>query len=148
MIWGTVMKAYRAGQTPSLTKKETGQMALIADASIREDTWLTVLQAATENLPVVFEHDLLTRVIGIKVNQQKGGCSTEVRRLKDCLKELGFTASNKQINNLSYGWPERTRGVWFAEGINPTVNGEEIHRLLQETGSCVPQGPKSLEVPF
>ena len=148
MIWGTVMKAYRAGQTPILTTKETGQVVSIADASINEDAWLTTLQAKTEGLPVVFEHDLLTRVLGIKVNKQKGGQSTEARRLKNLLKKLGFTASQKQVNNLHNGWPERIRTVWFAEGVTHTVNGGEIHRLLQKAGSFMPPGPNSSEVPF
>jgi len=148
MIWGTVMKAYRASQTPILTKQETGQVASIADASISEDPWLTTLQAATENLPVVFEHELLSKTLKIEINKQKGGRSTESRRLKECLKELGFTESKKQVNNLSQNWHERKRGVWFAPGIPHTANAKEIHRLLQEARSCVPPGPNSPEVPF
>ena len=148
MIWGTVMKAYRAGHPPTLTSQETRQVASIADASISEDPWLTTLQAATENLPVVFEHELLSKTLKIEINQQKGGRSIEQRRLKDCLKKLGFTKSEKQVNNLSQNRHERRRGVWFAPGIPHTANAKEIHRLLQEAGSYVPQGPKSLEVPF
>ena len=148
MIWGTVMKAYRADQTPSLTNQETRQVASIADASISEDPWLTTLQAATENLPVVFEHELLSKTLKVKINQQKGGRSTESRRLKDCLKKLGFTKSEKQVNNLSQNRHERRRGVWFAPGIPHTANAKEIHRLLKEARSCVPLKPNSSEVPF
>ena len=39
------------------------------------------------------------------------------------------------------GWPERSRGAWFAPGIQPTSNGQEIVDLPSAADKELVAGP-------
>lgn len=149
-IWSTVMKAYRRGVKPYLITEEQTEAAAIAAASFKEDPWLSIVEAAVKNEPVVFEHAILRGTLQIEPKNLKGGRSSESRRVKDCLSILGYTPHESQVNGLdktnpgSVGWAARTRGVWFAPGIVPTSNGQEVVNLIVGAGKKIPPGPQYL----
>lgn len=143
-IWAAVMKAYRAGIEPLLTNDEIQQMADVAQASFKEDPWLGIIEASIEETPVVFEHDILKSTLGMEVRHIKGGRSGDQRRVRDCLSQLGYQRYANQINGLNKlnkGYGDRTRGAWFAPGVEPTANGQKVKELLQEAGKELPVGP-------
>lgn len=149
-IWSTVMKAYRAGLQPHLSREEINQVAQISKESFKDDPWLGIIEASIEGTPVVFEHHILKAVLGIEVRQIKGGRSGEQRRLRDCLTQLGYSRYPHQVNGLNAhnkGYIQRTRGVWFASGIEPSSNGDTIVKLLGSAGKQLPVGP-GFEAPF
>jgi len=151
-IWSTVMKAYRQGVKPYLTLEEQAQAAAIASTSFKEDPWLSILEAAIKDEPVVFEHAILRSILQIEPKNLKGGRSSEARRVKDCLMHLGYRPHEHQVNGLdkvqpaNTGWPERTRGVWFAPGIEPTSNGQEVFAIINKAGKKLPMGPQCLRM--
>jgi len=147
-IWSTVMKAYRRGVKPYLTTDEQAEAALIAAASFKEDPWLSIVEAAIKDEPVVFEHAILRGALQLEPKNLKGGRSSESRRVKDCLTLLGYKAHESQVNGLdkakpgNVGWAARTRGVWFAPGITPTSNGQEVVDIIVKAGKKLPPGPQ------
>jgi predicted P-loop ATPase len=146
-IWSAVMAAYRQGQEPRLTKAEQQEAAEIAAKSMKEDPWLGQIEASVQGTPVVFTHQILRSVLEIESKSLKIGRSSEQRRVSDCLTALGYTLLQGQAFGLNRaapgnsGWPERTRGVWFAPGILPTTNGQEIVDLLNAAGKVLVPGP-------
>lgn len=143
-IWSAVMKAYRSGQQPVLTRKEIDLVAQIALESFKEDPWLGIIEAHIDGTPVVFDHDILKTVLGMEVRHIKGGRSGDSRRIRDCLTQLGYQRYPHQVNGLkdhNVGYAARTRGVWFAPGIEPTPNGTVIVDLLKAAGKELPVGP-------
>ena len=143
-IWSAVMKAYRAGQQPVLTREEIDLVAQIAIESFKEDPWLGIIEAHIDGTPVVFDHDILKTVLGMDVRHIKGGRSGDSRRIRDCLTQLGYQRYSHQVNglkNYNVGYAGRTRGVWFAPGIEPTPNGKVIVDLLKAAGKELPVGP-------
>jgi hypothetical protein len=77
------------------------------------------------------------------------------------LRQLGYQQYDKQINGLNkinLGYADRTRGAWFAPGIEASSNGQKIADLLREAGKMLPVGPSfndksdlfegSIQVPF
>jgi hypothetical protein len=146
-IWSAVMAAYRQGQEPRLTKAEQQEAAEIAAKSMKEDPWLGQIEASVQGTPVVFTHQILRSVLEIESKSLKIGRSSEQRRVSDCLTALGYTLLQGQAFGLNRaapgnsGWPERTRGVWFAPGIQPTTNGQEIVDLLSAAGKVLVPGP-------
>ena len=143
-IWSTVMKAYRAGVKPLLSQDEIEVVAQIAHDAFKEDPWLGIIEASIDGTPVVFEHHILKSVLGIEVRHIKGGRSGDSRRVKDCLRQLGYQQYDNQINGLNkmnLGYADRTRGAWFAPGIEASSNGQKIADLLREAGKTLPVGP-------
>jgi len=143
-IWSSVMKAYRAGQQPVLTREEIDLVAQIALESFKEDPWLGIIEAHIDGTPVVFDHDILRTVLGMEVRHIKGGRSGDSRRIRDCLTQLGYQRYPHQVNGLkdcNLGYAPRTRGVWFAPGIEPTPTGKVIVDLLKAAGKELPVGP-------
>ena len=143
-IWSAVMKAYRAGLQPVLTREEIDLVAQIARDSFKEDPWLGIIEAHIDGTPVVFEHDILKSVLGMEVRHIKGGRSGDSRRIRDCLTQLGYQRYSNQVNglkNYNVGYADRTRGVWFAPSIGPTPNGKVIVNILKEAGKELPVGP-------
>lgn len=67
--------------------------------------------------------------------------------MRDCLTSLGYSPLEGQVYGLNRatpgnsGWPERSRGAWFAPGIQPTSNGQEIVDLLRAAGKELVAGP-------
>ena len=143
-IWSAVMKAYRAGFVPQLTPEEISQVAQIAKESFKDDPWLGIIEASIDGTPVVFEHYILKSVLGMEVRQIKGGRSGDQRRVRDCLTQLGYYRYPNQVYDLNThnkGYVKRTRGVWFAPGIEPLSNGDMIVELLHSVGKDLPVGP-------
>ncbi len=144
-IWGTVMQALRSGHTPFLTREEELQVAGITENAVKEDPWLIIIQAEIEGTPIVIELDILSKIFAIEKKHLKGGRSNESRRVKDCLRKLDYTPSPNQVNNLGNGWPKRMRGIWFAKGVTPTSNGEEVKQILTKAGRNIPSFHNSPE---
>ncbi len=146
-IWSAVMVAYRQGIQPRLTKHEQMEAARIAAQSMKEDPWLGQIEASIQGLPVVFTHQILRKVLGFDAKSLKTGRSSEYRRVSDCLSTLGYSMLQGQASGLNkaqpgnLGWSERTRGVWFAQGVHPTSKGQEIVDLLRAVGKHLPPGP-------
>jgi len=147
VIWSSVMKAFRQGVLPQLTREEQTQAADIASNAFKEDPWLPIIEAAVKDSPVVFEHVILRAVLQIDARNLKGGRSSESRRVKDCLIVLGYRPHEHQVNGLdkvrhgTVGWSSRTRGVWFAPGVTPSSNGQDVADLLKNAGKTMPPGP-------
>lgn len=146
-IWSSVMAAYRAGIQPWLTQQEQQEAARLASQSMKEDPWLGQIEASIRTIPVVFTHQILRSVLGFDAKSLKTGRTSEHRRVNDCLCSLGYTLLQGQATGLNrvtpgnLGWSERTRGVWFAPGIEPTSNGQRIVDLLRNSGHELPTGP-------
>ena len=114
------MKAYRDGMQPVLTKDEIDQVAQIAHESFKEDPWLGIIETSIEDTPVVFEHYILKYVLGMEVRHIKGGRSGDQKRVRDCLRQLGYQHFAGQVNGLdklNMGYGKRTRCVWFSPDI-------------------------------
>ena len=80
----------------------------------------------------------------MEVRHIKGGRSGDSRRVRDCLFQLGYQRYPNQINGLStlnLGYANRTRGAWFAPGVEASSNGQTIADLLKEAGKTLPVGP-------
>lgn len=143
-IWSAVMKAYRSGQQPLLTREEIDLVAQIALESFKEDPWLGIIEANIDGTPVVFEHDILKSVLGMEVRHIKGGRSGDSKRIRDCLTQLGYQRYPYQVNGLNnhnLGYGPRTRGVWFAPMVQSTPNGQVIVELLEAANKKLPVGP-------
>jgi predicted P-loop ATPase len=143
-IWSAVMKAYRAGQRPVLTREEIDLVAQIALESFKEDPWLGIIEANIDGTPVVFEHDILKSVLGMEVRHIKGGRSGDSKRIRDCLTQLGYQRYPYQVNGLNnhnLGYGPRTRGVWFAPMVESSPNGQVIVELLKAANKELPVGP-------
>jgi len=146
-IWSAVMAAYRGGVEPWLSKDEQREAARLAAQSMKEDPWLGQIDASIRNKPVVFTHEILRAVLGFDAKSLKTGRCSEHRRVNDCLVSLGYTLLNGQATGLNkvspgnLGWSERTRGVWFAPGVEPTSNGQKIVDLLRVARHVLPPGP-------
>jgi predicted P-loop ATPase len=143
-IWSAVMKAYRAGQQPLLTREEIDLVAQIALESFKEDPWLGIIEANIDGTPVVFEHDILKSVLGMEVRHIKGGRSGDSKRIRDCLTQLGYQRYPYQVNGLNnhnLGYGPRTRGVWFAPVVESSPNGQVIVELLKAANKELPVGP-------
>jgi hypothetical protein len=146
-IWSAIMAAYREGIQPRLTREEQEQAARIASQSMKEDPWLGQIEASIRNIPVVFTHHILCAVLGFEAKSLKTGRTSEQRRVSDCLSTLGYTLNPGQATGLNkanpgnVGWSERTRGVWFAPGVDVTCNGQQIVNLLRASGNELPPGP-------
>jgi hypothetical protein len=143
-IWSAVMKAYRAGQQPLLTREEIDLVAQIALESFKEDPWLGIIEANIDGTPVVFEHDILKSVLGMEVRHIKGGRSGDSKRIRDCLTQLGYQRYPYQVNGLNnhnLGYGPRTRGVWFAPMVESSPNGQVIVELLKAANKELPVGP-------
>jgi len=146
-IWSAIMAAYRQGFQPRLTKDEQLEAARLASQSMKEDPWLGQIEASIQGYPVVFTHQILRSVLKLDSKFLKNGRNSEQRRVNDCLTTLGYTLLQGQAYGLNrakpgnVGWPERTRGVWFAPGVATTSNGQEIVDLLQGAGKPLVPGP-------
>ena len=146
-IWSAVMAAYRQGIQPRLSQYEQTEAAALAAQSMKEDPWLGLIEASIQGYPVVFTHHLLRSVLKVDAKFLKNGRNSEFRRLHDCLTSLGYSPFKNQVSGLNratpsnLGWPERTRGAWFAPGIKPTSNGQDIVDLLGAAGKKLVAGP-------
>jgi len=146
-IWSAVMAAYRQGVPPRLTPEEQVEAAKIASQSLKEDPWLGQIEAGIQGFPVVFMHQVMRSVLNLDPKHLKTGRNSEQRRISDCLTSLGYSLLQGQAYGLNkatpgnVGWPVRTRGVWFAPGVAPTSNGQEIVDLLQAAGKELVSGP-------
>ena len=72
------------------------------------------------------------------------GRSGDSKRIRDCLTQLGYQRYPYQVNGLNkfnLGYGHRTRGVWFAPGVESTPNGEAIASLLKAAKKKLPVGP-------
>jgi len=96
---------------------------------IKEDPWLGLIEASIQGYPVVFTHHLLRTVLQVDAKFLKTGRNSEHRRVRDCITSLGYSPIEGQSYGFNravtrnLGWPERSRGAWFAPGIQPTSNG-------------------------
>lgn len=143
-IWSAVMKVYRLGIPPELTPDDILEVAKIATDAFKEDPWLGIIEAHIEGTPVVFENHILSSVINMETRNIRGGRSGEVRRVRDCLKQLGYQRYDQQVNGLNKfqkGYAERTRGVWFISSVETTSNGEQVVELLRAAMKELPLGP-------
>lgn len=143
-IWSTVMRAYRAGVQPLLSREEIDLVAQIANESFKEDPWLGIIEARIDGTPIAFEHHILKSVLGMDVRQIKGGRSGDQKRVRDCLTQLGYQRYPHQINNLNkynVGYCKRTRGAWFAPGVEPTSNGQAVVDIFEAANKTLPPGP-------